>query len=939
MRPVSGNSQRSPQLPLSSDSLDVENLSQSFHQNLSIVDTSTQSMVGMPDTKAPKQRRLKVREVKQEVQTVKTRLESPTGRKIRRKGTAEPTMTFHSKAATNDIYDMFNQPLKKAEREDTQSGDDTDYGDDTYSTGGESTGTGRISAATSEFGDDTVASMRTIDQNTGSQPDSVSPWSEFTASKHVPKLDGKGKSKSSHRSMYSDDMTENLSSSQNPTQTSGIGGAFDTQAIAAIADQDFDNLDTRAIAMLAGDNGSTESHVVEEPEEEVQVSEELKTPVEPWSPEHLEIHNKPRYIPLPPEDYEPTPVRTYRDPAEVAQNKLPFMTPIAERTESSLASTVFKDADYFNSKTPSRSNIGKDPKFDSPSKIKLDELLMSSPQKESPQSSKSKRRLSHTGAAEEEVVTSSPQRKRAQPFSDKKTQPSIAVSDDSDVEEITKGDFVKSSPLRAPAPAPVSTKQDPASIKQAPKARPASKGPIIPDLQCNPCDPALRQQILNAIEPPLSTYQGYNDSSSETFNHAGSLKVYTDKLAKQKTPKFSPRKSQNENKAVTKLIAPTLNFKNTSRVYAIKRELGKGAFAPVYLVESWDSDLTSDSPPVDPTSSVTHRSDLEALKSEAPPHTLVWEFHILRSLRSRLAPSSRILQSLISAHECHLYHDEAYLVLSYSPQGTLLDLVNLFRTENMGMGKAVDGTGLDETMCMFFAVELLRTLAALHEIGIIHGDLKADNCMIRFDPAELTEQYNADGKGGWAAKGLKLIDFGRGIDVSGGVFDERVKFMADWEAHREECNEVREGRLWKWVVDWYGAAGVIHSLLFGKYMETLPVHGSAISTASAFDDDDDDDEEGEGEAGRREMTLAIHSKKQYKIKESLKRYWEKDLWTEVFKILLNTGSEDDEGVRSKEMNKIRRRMEEWLVVEGERQGKDLRGCVRRGEKLVGSMRR
>ena len=925
MRSVSGNAQRSPQLPLSSDPVDVENLSQCFHQNLSIIDTSTQSMVGMPEPKLAKQRRLKVREVKQEVQTVKTRLESPTGPKMRRKGSAEPTMTFHSKAATNDIYDMFNQPPPKPEREDTQSGDDTDFGDDdTYSTAGESTGTGRISAATSEFGDDTLASIRT-DQNTGSQPDSVSPWSEFTASKHLPKLD-KGKSKSKHRHINSDDLTENMSSSQNQTQTGAFGGSFDTQAIAAIADQDFDDLDTKAIAMIAGDHGQTLAHVEEE-EEELQVSEELKTPVEPPSPEHVEIHNKPHYVPLPPENYEPTPFRPYRDPSEVAQNKLPFMTPIVERTESSLASTVYKDADYFNSKTPSRSAHGKAPKDDSPSKLKLDELLMSSPQKDSPQAGK--RRLSHTGATEEELITSSPQKKQhVSPI--KNDKPSFAIVKNEDAKG-TQKDVVRSLP---------------APTQQPPKPREASKGPIITDLQCNPCDPSLRQQILNAIDPPLPTYEGYYDTSSEIFNHHASLKSYADKLAKQKPTKFSPRKSQNENKAITKTLAPTLNFKNTTRVYAVKRELGKGAFAPVYLVDSYSTSDSDSQAPIDPTSSTPQRSDLEALKSESPPHTLVWEFHILRLLRSRLPSASRVLSSIIDAHECHLYCDEAYLVLSYSPQGTLLDLVNVVKGDNVRIGKNVEGTGLDEAMTMFFAVELLRTLSALHENNIIHGDLKADNCLVRFDSAELTTPYDREGKGGWAAKGLKLIDFGRGIDVDERVFDTRVKFMADWEAHREECNEVREGRLWKWVADWYGAAGVLHSLLFGKYMETVPVQATSRGFRSSVVEEADDDVDGEGDelaggggGGAREVTIAIHSKKQYTIKEPLKRYWEKELWTEEFSVLLNTGSEDDREVRGREMARVRVLMEEWLEREGERGGRDLRGAVRRGERLVGGLKK
>src|SRR5271170_4748751 len=111
---------------------------------------------------------------------------------MRRKNSAEPTMTFHSKAATDEIYNIFNQPLKQ-ERDDTQSGDDADFGDDDYSIAGDSTCTGHISGNTSEDGDeDTMPSMRTEQEqntrHTGSQPDSISSWSDFTVSKHLPRL-------------------------------------------------------------------------------------------------------------------------------------------------------------------------------------------------------------------------------------------------------------------------------------------------------------------------------------------------------------------------------------------------------------------------------------------------------------------------------------------------------------------------------------------------------------------------------------------------------------------------------------------------------------------------------------------------------------------------------------------------------------------------------
>ena len=884
---ISGNAQRSPLALETVEPQDIENLTESFQQNASIIDTSTQSMVGTTEPKVQKQRRTKMREVKQEAQTVKTRLESPTGPKMRRKGSSEPTMTFNSRAAHNDIYEMFNQPIQKPTREDTQSGDDTDYGDDTYSTAGESTGTGRISAATSDFGDDTLASVAT-GENTGSQPESVSPWSDFTASKHVPKPT---KSISKHKHLLSDDMTENLASSQNLTQTGGIDAGFDTQAIAAIANQDFDDMDTKAIALIAGDvtQGGQAQHGDDEGEqedlvEEVRYSEELDSQVEP-EPEHIEIQNQPRYVPLPPEDYEPTPLRPYRDPELVAQNKLPFMTPIVEQTESSIgASTVYKE-DYYDSKTPSRTGRN-GTKYDSPSKLGLDELLMSTPPKESPQSIK--RRLSAIGVTEEELFTSSPRRK----------QP---PSPETQLEEAKSRDAQAMPPPAQPVFKTPSLPSKPQATIQAP-----TQGPVIQDLQCNPCDTSIRQQILNTIQPPLSSYDGFTDSSTETLGHHQSLKTFADKLAKQKTPKFSPRKSAND-RTLTKAVPPILKFHSTSRVYAVKRELGKGAFAPVYLVDSYDStSFDSDTPPASPTTNInSSRSTLEALKTESPPHTLVWEFHILRLLRARLAPSSRTLTSLIRAHECHLYRDEAYLILSYSPQGTLLDLVNLVRTEHIRAGKtAVEG--VDEPLAVFFGVELLRTMAALHSVGILHGDLKADNCLVRLDDAvDITAPYNRDGKDGWTSKGLTLIDFGRGIDTR--MFQPQAKFVADWAAHKEDCVEIREARPWKWQIDFFGAASILHTLLFGRYMETIEVR--------------DAENAGDGIRRGREM----------KVKEGFKRYWDREMWSDVFGVLLNKGQCDDE-VRTAELDSVLRRMERWLEEEGER--KALREGVRRCERLV-----
>lgn len=937
---------------------DVENLTQAFQQkahisgeanaSFGVGDVSTQSIVGMPESEMPppplpgrlKQKKLKIREVKQETQTVKTRLESPTGRKLKRKNsTAEPTMTFHSKAATNDIYDMFNQPLRKPSvaGNDSQSGDDAELTeDDGYSTTGESTGTGRVSAPSSEFGDDTLASIRRGRSQSQSQSESVSPWSDFSTSKHVPRFSstdvagdedkapsGKNHRRSRHKDL-SEDLTDNFdSSSQNPTQTSGLGTGLDTQAIAAIAGGNFDEMDTKAIAMMAGDVDVEDAvdvdDAVGEDHDGVSVADEgapastleqtvsngsatpnedpLATPIDDEFPQHLEIQHKPRFIPIPPVDYEPTPARPYRDPELAAQNKLPFMTPIAERTESSLApSTVFDTHGDFDVNTPSRGEF----QTDSPSKGGIGNKFLVSPELPTTTSkfdSPAKRKHIETGIFEDED-TGSPQKKV-----DGKEKFNVASTP-------TSADTINNAIARTSALALNS---------QSPVRSPLANtriGPVIPDLQCNPCDDAVRQQILTSVHPPVSNQKGYHESANVTSGRYAALKSFGEKNAKAKA-KASPRKSHTE-KTITKAVPPVLKFHGTSRVYAVKRELGQGAFAPVYLVDSYDPEEAQELKACDkenksPPTFATARGSLEALKTECPPGTLVWEFHILRTVKQRLGSAARTMQSIVLAHECHLYRDEAFIVLSYSPHGTLLDLVNAAKNENIKAGKPAEG--LDEMSTMWLSVELLRTLEDLHGVGILHGDLKGDNCLVRFDmnTTDITAQFDADGNYGWNSRGLTLIDFGRGIDTR--VFKPKAQFIADWPSYPTDCAEIRECRPWKWQIDYHGAAGIIHTLLFGKYIDTIPVANGGGSSA-----------------------LGPGQKKEWRLKESFKRYWEKDIWTDLFATLLNPGSvvDGEEMPIQNNLRRLRSRMEKYLVEEGEKGGRDLRASLRRMERLVGA---
>ncbi|KAE8373093.1 Mad3/BUB1 homology region 1-domain-containing protein [Aspergillus bertholletiae] len=785
----------------------IRALPEEFDEKLTMrdADISARQQVSEVDAhheaKAGKARKLKLREVKQETQTVKMKFDSPTGGKIRRKSTAEPTMTIHTRAATDEIYSIFNQPLKA----ETEAAESSDFDDDDYISAGESTVTGHISAASSDFGDDENTFHKPFDEtvedgfddNTRAESVVDGEWTQFSAADDLASLRSPGVGSASHR--HADDERDSIDG------------------------DDFD------------DN-----------------------------------QNRQRFIPEMPDDYNP-PCGPYRDPAIVAQNRLPFMTPIVEQTEYSLASLTAARNHLYNAKTPSKPQMAD---------------LLSTP-----------------------LINGTPR------------QGDITIGFPEDV---------------ALSP---TAKKALSSVKSAsPFGRKYRQGPIIQDAQCNPTDKAIRNTILSALDPPLASYAGYHGHMETEAHYASDI---------QKFMKAQPKRSRSGDEAAFEL--PILELPGAERSYIIRRELGAGAFAPVYLAESIDSlSVDSDDESEDRNSGGSQltnsikttrrkpRYGFEALKMEVgPPNP--WEFYMIRTAHERLNQRpglSRSVDSIIDVHELHVYKRESILVEDYRSQGTLLDLVNLVRNEQVIGGGHGEG-GLDEVLAMFFTVELFRTVEALHSCGILHGDIKADNCLVRldekaetpslidlgdenfYDPREV--HYSPRGSYGWCNKGLSLIDFGRSIDMH--AFQPSVQFVADWEVKTHECNEIQEMRPWTHQIDLYGLAGTVHVMLFGKYIESSAVRQS----------------EGASPNGPRT----------YRIRESLKRYWEREIWNDVFDLLLNPSAErwvqkeldgnnnpaatlfDENAATSpilpvvNSMRYVRERMEAWLVANAEKKGLSL----------------
>ena len=675
-------------------------------------------------------------------------------------------MTLHTKAATDDILDIFNQPLRNVDpmagENDSEGETDCDDEDD-YTSAGESTGTGKISGI-SDFGD-TEPYIKIDGSDVETAAESVSPWSDFTASKHVPK--------------YKDQETES-------STKSSTGDEFQLVKKDAPIDLPDNKVDGPT---GASPKDQTEGHIT-------------------------------KYVPIPPEDYEP-PTHYHRDPAAMAQSRLPFMTPIIEKTETSLSAfSVHPDKDDLNVQTPSRyvPSTHVTPLFEGEP--------LSSPL--------------------QEIVNESKPSGNPRPDDSKASRPHIPAS--------------------------------------------RNKLPIINDVQCNPVDESVRKAILTKSNSPLSFSSRYHNQSEQKFGKAAEIRKFIKSVSKVKS---------SERTTASIILPPILHFGGEpTATYTIRRELGKGAFAPVYLAEQTSSTNPEES------------ASLVAIKSEDPPTE--WEFYIMTILHARLNPDHRVSSSLLRPYSFHLFKDEGYLVEEYRDQGTLLDLVNLAKSDPIS-----GQTTLDESIAMFFTVELLRTVEEMHNVGILHGDLKADNCLVRLTTLALGEdewsaQYQSDGSCGWSSKGMTLIDFGRSIDMT--CFRSDIQFIADWNTGKQDCIEMRELRPWTYQVDYYGIAGVVHSLLFGKYIEDAVVEVKDRSGQFS-------------ELGER---------KRYRIREGLKRYWQTELWTRLFDLTLNPLFHilEEENRRmpcTRALNGIRLDMEGWLMGEGGKRSGGLKNSLLRLE--------
>jgi checkpoint serine/threonine-protein kinase len=427
---------------------------------------------------------------------------------------------------------------------------------------------------------------------------------------------------------------------------------------------------------------------------------------------------------------------------------------------------------------------------------------------------------------------------------------------------------------------------------------------------CNPFATGVINRILAAAQPRVEDQGNFRDLRGTESNRLPELNKIVKRNARRSTGSASGGRTS------TSPDDRSLDLDLGGDAFKVRDRLGEGGFATVFHV----TDLAD----LDDEDSVPDR----ALKVEHPAN--MWEFHVLCHLHARL--SEDIRRSIISPRRHYVYKDESFLELDYCDAGTLLTgksrvgatlesnllmracvpFLAVNRAPDAGISPMVAGgnVGLEELLAMFFMIELLRVIEALHSSGIIHGDVKPENCLVRLEDVPggnkcWSAAYKRDGSEGWSYKGVKLIDFGRSIDVT--AFRPGQEFVGDWPTEVHDCVEMREGRPWSYQPDYFGLAAVAHVLLFGKFIE---VAGSGS-------------EEDGGDP----------TKKRYSINQPFKRYHQAELWGRLFDTLLNPRFVRPDGALpiTPELGAIRAEMETWLEANCDKNGKSLKALLKKLE--------
>jgi checkpoint serine/threonine-protein kinase len=139
------------------------------------------------------------------------------------------------------------------------------------------------------------------------------------------------------------------------------------------------------------------------------------------------------------------------------------------------------------------------------------------------------------------------------------------------------------------------------------------------------------------------------------------------------------------------------------------------------------------------------------------------------------------------------------------------------------------------------------------------------------------------------------------------MFPPGQTFVAEWATDARGCIEMRDGRPWTYQADYFGLAGIVYCMLYGKYIEASSIMPVTQQQPQQVNDP------------------------QYKIVTVFKRYWQAELWTRLFDVLLNPCSVRPDGALpvSDTLALLRAEMETWLQTNCNWSSNTLKGLLKK----------
>jgi len=288
------------------------------------------------------------------------------------------------------------------------------------------------------------------------------------------------------------------------------------------------------------------------------------------------------------------------------------------------------------------------------------------------------------------------------------------------------------------------------------------------------------------------------------------------------------------------------------RTAVVKQELGKGSYGVVFLIES------------------SEQKEI-AVKAQMQTDCLAWEYVLMKRLEERIGSSNNT--PFPSPLSFITLSDGGLLSMSAGSRTgmNLVDICNVYRMK--------EGRPVPELIALHYTCRMLKHIEMLHWRGkILHCDVKPDNWVAIASTCAYegcSEQVEASD--------LMLVDFGRAVDLTAAAkdgfnpLDLKLKGMAT--SQEMACVASRLNLEWSFDVDTFGICASAHVLLYGSHIE-----------------------------------ISMDQTKRWNIKKRLRRYWQKELWAELFETLLNL---DDVtqiaiGSRPKSLREIRRKFEHFL---------------------------